>query len=101
MSDEKKPRAVLVTTAHRGVFFGFTTDDPKTALKSKIIEISQCRMIVHWSRDVRGVLGLAASGPTLGCRITKPCDAFLENVTGIFVCTPESITNFGRSPWQD
>lgn len=59
-----KERPVVVTTAHRGVFFGYAT---KT--EGEQIALKRARLCIYWSRDVRGFMGLAASGPTSTCRI--------------------------------
>ena len=50
-------RAVLVTTEHRGVFFGYATDPD-----GDTITLRACRNAIYWSADVRGFLGLAATG---------------------------------------
>ena len=59
MSEQGAP--VVVTTEHRGVFFGYLdgSRDSETAL------LRDAQMCVYWSADVRGVLGLAATGPSV------------------------------------
>lgn len=59
---------VLITTdsTKRGVFMGFI--DPKDADK-ETLEALEVRMAVYWHTDVKGVLGLAATGPSKNCRI--------------------------------
>lgn len=73
-----KRTAVLVTTIHRGVFFGYAS----AGVKDKSITISNARNCVYWSVDVKGFLGLAANGPTSGCRIgPKVPELTLTDVT--------------------
>lgn len=59
MSEMNGHRPVLVTTAHRGVFFGYAakTDGDQ-------IELKKARLCVYWSRDMKGFMGLAANGPS-------------------------------------
>ena len=59
-----KERAVLVTTAHRGVFFGYATntDGATIALRS-------ARNCIYWPIEQKGFLGLATAGPLKGSRI--------------------------------
>lgn len=61
-----KDKAVLVTTLHRGVFFGYVKDDKKLP---EHITLTNAKNCIYWSSDVQGFLGLAANGPTSGCRI--------------------------------
>jgi hypothetical protein len=55
MAKAATERAVMVTTQHRGVFFGYATDTTGEA-----ISLKRARMAVYWVADLRGVLGLAA-----------------------------------------
>lgn len=61
-------KAVLITTEFRGVFFGYIKDDTKMPNE---ITITGARNCLYWSSDVGGFLGLAANGPTKGCKIGK------------------------------
>jgi hypothetical protein len=90
-----KERAVVVTTAHRGVFFGYasTTDGETIALRNG-------RLCLYWSADVRGFMGLAATGPTIGCRIGPPADITLRNITAVLEVTPAAKDAWERAPWK-
>lgn len=90
----KKKRPVLVTTAHRGVFFGYTekTDGDPITLKD-------ARLCVYWSSDVRGFMGLAANGPTSSCRIGPPANIQLRNITAVLEVTPEAVAKWTAAPW--
>ncbi len=87
-------RPVLVTTAHRGVFFGYAgkTDGETIALK-------RSRLCLYWSADVKGFMGLAATGPTSSCRIGPAADITLRNVTAVLEVTPEAVTKWESGPW--
>lgn len=90
-----KERAVLVTTAHRGVFFGYAT---KT--DGNVIQLKRARNCVYWSQDVRGFLGLASSGPSAQCRIGPPADIELRDITCVAEVTPEAVAKWEASPWR-
>lgn len=87
-------RPVLVTTAHRGVFFGYAenTDGDSITLRA-------ARLCVYWSRDVRGFMGLAANGPTQGCRIGPPATITLRNITSVAEVTPTAVQAWEAAPW--
>lgn len=63
---KKVPVLITTDSSKRGVFMGFI--NPTDADK-EILEAEEVRMAVYWSQDVRGVVGLAATGPTKDCRI--------------------------------
>jgi len=90
--------AVVVTTEHKGVFFGYGD----TALSAdKTITITQARMCVHWSESTRGVLGLAATGPDNNCRITPSVPSLtLSGVTSIMECSEAAAKAWEVGPWN-
>ena len=93
-----KGKAIVITTEHKGVFFGY--GDP--ALKAdKTITATQVRMCVHWSESVRGVLGLAATGPDKNCRITPAVPSIaLSGVTAIMECSEAAVKAWEAGPWN-
>lgn len=88
-------RAVVVTTEHRGVFFGFAKDT-----NGETIFLRQARLCVYWSRDCKGFMGLASHGPTESCRVGRPADITLRNITSVTECTPEAVEAWSKSPWN-
>jgi len=91
-----KNQAVLVTTIHKGVFFGYASE----GVKAKSITITNARNCVYWSADVKGFLGLAANGPTNSCRIgPKVPELTLTDVTSISKVTPEATEKWEKNPW--
>lgn len=94
-----KKRAVVVTTEHRGVFFGYVVNDKKSPAE---IELSEARMCVYWSVATRGVLGLAAKGPQKGCRITGAIPKMTAyKVTAVLDCAPEAVTAWESGAWTN
>ena len=82
--------AVLVTTdsSKRGVFAGFI--DPSDVDK-QTMEISELRMCVYWSTDMKSVLGLASMGPSKICKISKAVKkATLQGVTAVIELSDEA-----------
>lgn len=92
---KKKERAVVVTTAHRGVFFGYATE---TA--GETIDLKRARLCVYWSADIRGFMGLAANGPSKQCRIGPAADITLRAITSVVVVTPEAEKKWNDAPWS-
>lgn len=84
-------RPVVVTTAHRGVFFGYAdnTDGETITLKGS-------RLCIYWSEDLKGFMGLAAFGPSKSCRIGPPADITLRNITAVIEVTPDA-----EQKWKD
>ena len=93
---KKSKVPVVVTTSHRGVFFGYAkpSDAPT-------IRIENARMIVYWSSDVRSVVGLASTGPTNGCRVGPKAPAItLRDVTAVIECTEQAAKLFEEGKWS-
>ena len=92
----KKLIPLVVTTAHRGVFFGY--GKPTTG---KIIRLEQAQMCVYWSYDVHGVVGLASSGPSKSCKIGPPAPSvILQDVTCIMEAGEEAVKAWKGEPWN-
>ena len=91
-----KTKPIIVTTEHKGVFFGHgEVSDQKT------IRLERAQMAVYWSADVKGILGLAATGPTAGCKIGPPVPAItLQAVTSIIECSEQAARAWGEAPWR-
>ena len=90
-----KARAVIVTTAHRGVFFGYATDTD-----GDTIRLRKCRMCVYWDASMRGILGLGSEGPSSACKISRPVDLMeVRNVTAVISVTDAAVARWESSPW--
>jgi hypothetical protein len=88
-------RPVIVTTAYRGVFFGYAddTDGEQIALK-------QARLCLYWSSDVKGFMGLASSGPSKSCKVGPAADITLRSITAVLEATPEAVKAWESAPWS-
>lgn len=95
MASKTKERAVIVTTAHRGVFFGYAT---KT--DGDTIALKRARLCVYWTADLRGFMGLAANGPSNGCRIGPAADIELRAITSVVAVAPEAVAKWESAPWK-
>jgi hypothetical protein len=87
---------LLVTTQHRGVFFGYGKPT-----ENKIIRLEQARMCVYWSAELKGVLGLATMGPTKSCKIGPAVLVLtLQDVTSVTEVTKEASEQWEKGHWN-
>lgn len=101
-TSKRKTRAVLVTTEHRGVFFGWT-EDPADATTVRLTGVRNC---LYWSSKTGGFLGLAEKGPTdasasgSGCRIGALCEGpvTLQKVTCVADVANEAVKVWETAP---
>ena len=90
-----KDRPVLVTTAHRGVFFGYASK-----IDGETICLKRARLCVYWSTDLRGFMGLASHGPSDGCKVGPAADIELRAITAVVAVTPEAVARWEAAPWR-
>jgi hypothetical protein len=95
MATTKKERAVVVTTAHRGVFFGHATETSGPTIK-----LRGARNCIYWSSDLRGFMGLAAAGPNNSCKIGPAADIELRDITAVVECSREATERWEKAPWK-
>ena len=90
MATSKKKIPVLITTKHRGVFFGYI--DPAQR-KAEHIDMTGVRNCIFWSASVGGFLGLASNGPNKDCRIGARVEGTFtaRDVTSITDCTSAAV----------
>jgi hypothetical protein len=92
----KKEQAVMVTTEFRGVFFGYMTEPPVDGS----ITIKRARNCVHWSSDVKGFMGLAATGPNKNCKVGPAVPSLTVNkVTAVIEVTTIAAEKWEGEPW--
>ena len=87
---------VLVTTAHRGVFFGYAVG----STSGTTIKLKQARCCIYWPRETKGFLGLANTGPLEGARVGPPANIELRDITCVAECTPEAVAAWEAAPWS-
>jgi hypothetical protein len=94
MAKKTSERPVIVTTEHRGVFFGYAA-----ATDGEAIKLRASRLCVYWTADCKGFMGLAASGPKKGCKIGPPADIEIRKITAVLEVTPEAVKAWEAAPW--
>lgn len=88
-------RAVLVTTSHRGVFFGYATDT-----EGEIIKLRAGRNCLYWPIENKGFMGLASMGPVKGARVGPAVDIELRDITSVALCTDAAVSAWEAAPWK-
>ena len=97
MGNEKK-QGVVVTTSHRGVFFGYLEEELDGG---KTVVISNVRNCISWTSSIRGFVGLAATGPNAECRVSPSAPRMkLQYVTGAIECSEEAVAAWEKGPWS-
>jgi hypothetical protein len=89
MAKAIEAKAVLVTTEHRGVFFGHVKDDKKLPAQ---ITLTGARNCIYWTAVLGGFLGLAAKGPNRECKIgTRVGEVTLYKITSVTPVEPDAV----------
>lgn len=91
----KSERAVLVTTSHRGVFFGYAVKTDGMTIK-----LRAARNCIYWPIENKGFLGLASIGPVSGAKIGPAADIELRNITCVAEVTPAAAVAWENAPWS-
>lgn len=88
---------VVVTTSHRGVFFGYHTPIEHIPTEIKLLN---ARMCIYWPSENKGVLGLASDGPLKGSRIGPQVpDILLNNIDAVIGVTAQAVKRWEAQPW--
>ena len=88
-------RAVMVTTSHGGVFFGYATKTDGT-----IIKLRRARNCISWPTANKGFLGLASMGPVDGARVGPAADIELRDITCVAECLEDAVKAWEAAPWS-
>lgn len=91
----KNEIAVLVTTAHRGVFFGYANPN---SIDGEILALRSSRLCIHWTADMKGFMGLALLGPSSSCRIGSRANIRLRHITSVSEVSPAAIVAWEAAP---
>ncbi len=101
MSESNTKQAVVICTAKRGVFFGYTDETPQAIVDRGSVTLTNPRICVYWSATTRGILGLASIGPQSGSRISPaPPSLAVSEITAVIVCSDEARDKWEGSPWN-
>lgn len=95
MTKQNGERAVLVTTAHRGVFFGYAAETAGPTIK-----LRAARNCLYWPAENKGFLGLASIGPAGNARVGPAADIELRDITCVAECTAEAVKAWEAAPWK-
>ena len=86
-------KAILVTTIHKGVFFGYVPDDQDMAART--MALTGSRMAIYWA-TAKGVAELAEAGPNAKSRIGSKADIeALHDITAVW-----AVTEKAEQKWQ-
>ena len=86
-------KMVLVTTQHRGVFCGEVPEDAD--ITARTMRLENARMAIRWG-TTKGVMELAATGPTNVSRIGAPATIeALHDITAVF-----AVTDLAAEKWR-
>jgi len=94
-SKQQVERAVLVTTTHRGVFFGYALDTEGATIK-----LRAARNCIYWPTENKGFMGLANMGPVKGARVGPAADIELRDITSVAECTTAAVSAWESAPWK-
>lgn len=81
-------RPVIVTTEHRGVFFGYATD---TA--GDVIQLKRARMAIYWNTK-HGIFELAEVGPNSGSKISARADIEVRKITSVMEVSADAVSKW-------
>ncbi|WP_372362860.1 hypothetical protein ACCQ10_09190 [Xanthomonas sp. NCPPB 1325] len=82
----KAPRPVIVTTEHRGVFFGYASDT-----KGETIDLTNARMAIRFG-TTKGLMQLAETGPTSSSKISARAQKIeIRKITAVFEVAPAAV----------
>lgn len=84
----------MVTTSHRGVFFGYATKTDGATIK-----LRAARNCIYWPTNNKGFLGLANMGPVDGAKIGPSADIELRDITCVAECTEQAVVAWEKAPW--
>ena len=94
-ANDQKP--VVVTTAHRGIFFGYMVGPDPT---DGILQLSRVRNCLYFDSAVLGFIGLAVTGPNTKSRVGPAGESItLYGVTSIIDATEVAVKAWEASPW--
>lgn len=91
-------RPVIVTTVHRGVFFGYLGNDYQRG--DAVLDLKRARNVIYWPKENRGFMGLAERGPQKGARIGPAVETIeLRDITSVIVCSDGVAEKFEAVSW--
>ena len=97
--DTQTPRAVLVCTSIRGIYFGYTTEDGR----GDTIRLTNARHCFYFTEPTgpdNGVYSLATVGPLPGSKIgPRVSEQVIRHVANVSNVSPEAAANWEVAKW--
>lgn len=88
---------VVVTTKSKGVFFGRILKNNQ----QDSVTLADARCCLYWSKELKGFMGLASTGPTENCRVGPAVSEItLYDITAILDCTETATKAWEQAPWK-
>lgn len=85
-------KSILVTTQHRGVYYGEVPDDQD--MNARTMALKNARCAIYWNTTT-GVAELAEIGPNSGSKIGAKADIeALHDITAVW-----SVTDKAKEAW--
>lgn len=85
-------KSILVTTQHRGVYYGEVPDDQD--INARTMALKNARCAIYWNTTT-GVAELAEKGPNSGSRIGAKADIeALHDITAVWL-----VSESARGAW--
>jgi len=92
----KKLKPVLVTTQHRGVFFGYVPANQD--MTARTMALTGARMAIRWN-TTKGVAELAELGPNKQSKCGSRADiAALHDIMAVWLCTEAATAAWEAAP---
>lgn len=85
MAKKSIERPVIICTELRGVFFGYAADT-----SGENVFLRRSRMAIYWG-TTRGVMELAATGPTEKSKLSAEADIEVRKVSAVIEVKPEAL----------
>lgn len=92
---KKDERMVVVLTAQKEIFCGWTTDT-----SGERINLRAARQAVYYSADTHGLLGLAAHGPARGSRIGPAATVECRSILNVIECSSVAVSAWEGAKWE-
>lgn len=81
-------KAILVTTQHRGVYYGEVAEDQD--INARTMALKNARCAIYWNTKT-GVAELAEKGPNSGSKIGAPADIeALHDITAVWAVSDKA-----------
>lgn len=93
-----KDKWVVVTTSKNGVFYGKLKEWDR---EKDYAVLENAKMVVYWSKETKGVLGLAATGPAVGSKVTSAVPLLeINGITAIMLASEKAQKRFQEEIWN-